>query len=132
MIAQNNTTISDAVCTIQELTADERVRLQCEARERYERDWNSEMSAMHKKGLQEGIQTGIQQERERNRLEQQKNLELIKAKDSELKERDSQLKIQNSQLKAKESQLETMNSEMQSLKAELEALKTQLSSYNLK
>ena len=70
MIAQNNTTINDAVCTIQELTADERVRLQCEARERYERDWNSEMSAMHKKGLQEGIQ----QERERNRLEQQKNL----------------------------------------------------------
>lgn len=102
MIAQNNTTMHDAVCTIQELTSDERVRMQCEARERYERDWNSEMSAMHKKGLQEGIQ----QERERNRLEQQKNLDLIKAKDSELK---------------------TMASEMESLKAELETLKSQLS-----
>lgn len=46
MIAQNNTTISDDVCTIQELTADERVRLQCKARERYERDWNSEMQSL--------------------------------------------------------------------------------------
>ena len=109
MIAQNNTTISDAVCTIQELTADERVRLQCEARERYERDWNSEMSAMHKKGLQEGIQTGIQQERERNRLEQQKNLDLIKAK--------------NSELETKAAQIEALSSELERLKAELATLK---------
>ncbi len=105
MIAQNNTTISDAVCTIQELTADERVRLQCEARERYERDWNSEMSAMHKKGLQEGIQ----QERERNRLEQQKNLDLIKAK--------------NSELETKAAQIEALSSELERLKAELATLK---------
>lgn len=105
MIAQNNTTISDAVCTIQELTADERVRLQCEARERYERDWNSEMSAMHKKGLQEGIQ----QERERNRLEQQKNLDLIKAKISELE--------------TKAAQIEALSSELERLKAELATLK---------
>ena len=105
MIAQNNTTISDAVCTIQELTADERVRLQCEARERYERDWNSEMSAMHKKGLQEGIQ----QERKRNRLEQQKNLDLIKAK--------------NSELETKAAQIEALSSELERLKAELATLK---------
>lgn len=135
MIAQNNTTINDAVCTIQELTADERVRLQCEARERYERDWNSEMSAMHKKGLQEGIQ----QERERNRLERQKNLNIIqtkeaelKAKDSQLKAKDSQLKSKDSQLKSKDFQLEAMSSEMADLKAELESLKSQLSSQNLR
>lgn len=128
MMAQNNTTINDAVCTIQELTADERVRLQCEARERYERDWNSEMSAMHKKGLQEGIQ----QERERNRLERQKNLNIIQTKEAELKAKDSQLKSKDSQLKSKDFQLEAMSSEMADLKAELESLKSQLSSQNLR
>ena len=95
MIAQNNTSMNDAICTIQELTAEERIQLQCEARERYERDWNSERSAMYKKGFQEGIQLV----REHIRLEQQKNSNTIQPKETELKVKDSQLKNIDAQLK---------------------------------
>ena len=40
------------------MSADEAIRLQCEARERYERDWASS----YESGRREGIKEGIEQE----------------------------------------------------------------------
>ena len=54
MLAKNNETIQEAVVTMCELSADDKIRLQCEARERYEFD----MVSCHQTGLQKGLQQG--------------------------------------------------------------------------
>ncbi|NLG05793.1 MAG: hypothetical protein GX567_18500, partial [Clostridia bacterium] len=41
MLAEQNDLLQEAAVTMRELTADEKIRLQCEARERYERDQRS-------------------------------------------------------------------------------------------
>ena len=41
MIAENNDVLKDAVVTIKQLSEDQRIRLQCEARRRYEMDWKT-------------------------------------------------------------------------------------------
>ena len=50
MLAKNNLDIEDAVVTLHELSADEKIKLQCEARERYEWDMASAIA----KGKREG------------------------------------------------------------------------------
>ena len=50
MLAKNNETIQKAVVTMCELSADDKIRLQCEARERYEFD----MVSSHHMGMVKG------------------------------------------------------------------------------
>ncbi|MCM1179250.1 MAG: Rpn family recombination-promoting nuclease/putative transposase [Clostridium sp.] len=57
MLAMKNSDIKDTVVTLHELTDDEKIKLQCEARERYERDMASAIA----KGKREGMETGLRE-----------------------------------------------------------------------
>ena len=45
MLAEQNHFVHEAAVTMRELTADEKIRLQCEARERYELDQRSTLAS---------------------------------------------------------------------------------------
>ena len=53
-MAEKSESIKKAVLKLYELTGEEKVRLQCEARERYWMDWQSSMKANRKEGREEG------------------------------------------------------------------------------
>ena len=56
MLAKNNSDIEDAVVTLHELSDDEKIKLQCEARERYEWDMASAIAKGKREGKEEGEQ----------------------------------------------------------------------------
>ena len=60
MLAEQNETIKGAVVTLRKLSEDEKIQLQCEAREKYEHDF----AAMKHFGEQIGLQKGEQKERD--------------------------------------------------------------------
>lgn len=70
MLAEKNETIRECVVTLKELTADEKARMQSEARDEYYRrlNWAEE------RGLQKGIEQGIEQGLERGKKEIARNL----------------------------------------------------------
>ncbi len=53
-MAEQSESIKKAVVTLRELSEDEKIRLQCEARERYQMDWQSSMRTSREKGRKEG------------------------------------------------------------------------------
>ena len=53
-MAEQSESIKKAVVTLHELSEDEKIRLQCEARERYRMDWQSSMRTNREKGREEG------------------------------------------------------------------------------
>lgn len=53
-MAEQSESIKKAVVTLRELSEDEKIRLQCEARERYQMDWQSSMRTNREKGREEG------------------------------------------------------------------------------
>ncbi len=53
-MAEKSESIKKAVLKLYELTGEEKIRLQCEARERYWMDWQSSMKANRKEGREEG------------------------------------------------------------------------------
>ena len=68
------------VVTMKKLSEDEKIRMQCEAREDYERSLLTEYNAGKSEGIEQGIQQGIQQgiaserrntEKERQRAEKE-------------------------------------------------------------
>lgn len=58
MLAEKNETIRECVVTLKELTADEKARMQSEAREDYYRRLNDAEEWGLRKGLEEGIEQG--------------------------------------------------------------------------
>ena len=56
MLAKNNSDIEDTVVTLHELSDDEKIKLQCEARERYEWDMASAIAKGKREGKEEGEQ----------------------------------------------------------------------------
>ena len=57
-MAEQSESIKKAVVTLRELSEDEKIRQQCEARERYQMDWQSSMRTSREKGRAEGIASG--------------------------------------------------------------------------
>ena len=53
-MAEQSESIKKAVVTLHEISEDEKIRLQCEARERYRMDWQSSMRTNREKGREEG------------------------------------------------------------------------------
>ena len=88
MVAAKNQMIDDAATTIYQLTADERIRQQCEAREDYLR---------RQRGIQEML------EEQKNQLEEQKNL--LKEQGRKLTEKDQQLTEKDQQLTEKDQKI---------------------------
>lgn len=58
-MAEQSESIKKAVVTLRELSEDEKIRQQCEARERYQMDWQSSMRTSREKGRAEGRAEGI-------------------------------------------------------------------------
>ena len=59
-MAEQSESIKKAVVTLRELSEDEKIRLQCEARERYQMDWQSSMRTSRENGREEGRKEGEQ------------------------------------------------------------------------
>ena len=57
-MAEQSESIKKAVVTLRELSEDEKIRPQCEARERYQMDWQSSMRTSREKGREEGRKEG--------------------------------------------------------------------------
>ncbi len=71
MIAENYDFAREAANSIYAVSSDEAIRLQCESRERYERDWASSYESGHREGVKEGIeQEKINTDREKKRADE--------------------------------------------------------------
>ncbi len=57
-MTEQSESIKKAVVTLRKLSEDEKIRLQCEARERYQMDWQSSMRTSREKGREEGRESG--------------------------------------------------------------------------
>ena len=69
MIAENYDFAREAANSIYAVSADEAIRLQCEARERYERDWASSYESGRREGIE---QEKINTDREKKRADDEK------------------------------------------------------------
>ena len=59
-LAGKEEVFENMVLTLKKLSEDEKIRMQCEAREDYERCLLSEYSAGKREGIEEGIEKGIE------------------------------------------------------------------------
>ena len=78
MLAEKNETIKECVFTYKELTADEKARMQSEARDDYYRrlNWAEERGLQKgmEKGIEQGIEQGIEKGLERGQKETSRTL----------------------------------------------------------
>ena len=70
-MADKSETIEKAVVTLHQLSEDEKIKLQCEARERYWMDWQSSMRTNYQKG-QAAEKANTLKEKERADKEKQR------------------------------------------------------------
>lgn len=84
MLAEQNNFAHEVAVTMRELTADEKIRLQCEARERYKMDKRSILASGIRQGEARGEQRG-----EQRGIEKQKQIDaaLIAEKEAVLTEK---------------------------------------------
>lgn len=74
-MAEQSESIRKAVVTLRQLTNDEKIKLQCEARERYRMDWQSSMRTSFEKGKKEGLAEAANEiKRERDRADEVQKL----------------------------------------------------------
>lgn len=74
-MAEQSESIRKAVVTLRQLTNDEKIKLQCEARERYRMDWQSSMRTSFEKGKKEGLAEAANEiKRERDRADEAQKL----------------------------------------------------------
>ena len=98
MLAEQNNSVHEAAVTMRELTADDKIRLQCEARERYEMDRRSLMNS----GIAQGLSQGIEQGKALGAKEQKKiDDAIIAKKDSILKEQAVEIATLRTQMNKK-------------------------------
>lgn len=70
-MAEQSESIKKAVVTLRQLSEEEKIRLQCEARERYRMDWQSSMRTSREEGIAIGIeQEKVNTSREKERADQ--------------------------------------------------------------
>ena len=74
-MAEQSESIRKAVVTLRQLTNDEKIKLQCEARERYRMDWQSSMRTSFENGKKEGLAEAANEiKRERDRADEAQKL----------------------------------------------------------
>ncbi len=87
MLAKKDNAIHEAVVTMRELTADDKIRLQCEARERYEMD---RKSLLHQ-GIEQGKSIGAKEQKDIDDI-------IIAEKDNLLYQKDAEIEALRAQL----------------------------------
>ena len=90
-MAEQSESIKKAVVTLRQLSEEEKIRLQCEARERYHMDWQSSMRTSREQGRAEGRVEGITVGREQERANTKREKERAKRE----KERADQAELLN-------------------------------------
>ena len=105
MIANQYDFAKEAANSIYAVSADEAVRLQCEARERYERDWASSYKT--------GFRAGVQQEKDNTDREKKRADEA----EADLKTVEADLKTAEADLKTAEARIGELEEELRKLKA---------------
>ena len=83
-MAEQSESIKKAVLKLRELTEEEKIRLQCEARERYRMDLQSTIKTTRAEGIAEGLIQGREEER--------KNTEYEKRRADEAEKREKKLR----------------------------------------
>lgn len=96
VIAENYDFAREAANSIYAVSADEAIRLQCEARERYERDWASSYETGRREGVQ---QEQANTDRERKRADEEKK---------RADEAESKLKLHEEENKALREEIERL------------------------
>ena len=88
ILAEKSESIKKAVLKLHELTGEEKIRLQCEARERYWMDWQSSMKASRKEGREEERKNTEYEKKRADKAEEQvkKLRELLEKNGISLKE----------------------------------------------
>ena len=90
-LAEQSESIKKAVLILRELTEEEKIRLQCEARERYRMDIQSTIKTNWEEGIQQGREERRNMEYEKKRADEaekreKKLRELLKLKGIDLEE----------------------------------------------
>ena len=90
-MAEQSESIKKAVLILRELTEEEKIRLQCEARERYRMDIQSTIKTNWEEGIQQGREERRNMEYEKKRADEaekreKKLRELLKLKGIDLEE----------------------------------------------
>lgn len=68
-MARTNEYMEEAYSTLLELSADEKKRMEYEAREKALRDYNSQMKSAFERGMEQGVCRGIKEGEQRGRKE---------------------------------------------------------------
>ena len=84
-LASGEEVFENMVVTMKKLSEDEKIRMQCEAREDYERSLLTEYNAGKSEGIEQGLQQGIASERRNTEKERQRA-----EKESQRAEKESQ------------------------------------------
>ena len=109
MLAEKNETIQKSIVTLKELTADEKAKMQMEARERYRRDMVAAQDFIREQCEEEiqGLKDSLQQSQEENMKLQMKNDEVQKEK-VEIQKENAEM---SERIRFLEEQLAKMNKE---------------------
>ena len=92
ILAEKSESIKKAVLKLRELTEEEKIRLQCEARERYRMDLQSTIKTTRAEGIAEGLIQGREEGIVQGREEERKNTEYEKRRADEAEKREKKLR----------------------------------------
>ncbi|MBD5457607.1 MAG: Rpn family recombination-promoting nuclease/putative transposase [Lachnospiraceae bacterium] len=117
MLAENNSYIAEAASTIYELSQDEKIRLQCEAREdHYRRQASVQYEIDMQNAMLEEQKTRI--EEQNAAIEEQDTR--IEAQNTKIEEQNTKIEEQNARIEEQNARIETLNAEKEALLAEKE------------
>ena len=117
-MADKSEAIEKAVVTLHQLSEDEKIKLQCEARERYWMDWQSSMRTNYQKGQAAERANTLKEKERADREKQRADTEKDRA-DSEKDRADSEKYRADSE----KARAEKIEAEKQSMQLEIERLK---------
>lgn len=109
MLAKKNETIQKSILTLKELTADEKAKMQMEARERYRRDMASALDF----GKEQGIELGLKQSKQEIQSLKD-NLQQSHVENSKLQSENEKLQAESAKIQAE------MNERIRFLEEQLE------------
>lgn len=93
-IADKSEAIEKAVVTLHQLSEDEKIKLQCEARERYWMDWQSSMRTNYQKGQAAERANTLKEKERADREKQRADSEKARADKIEAEKQSMQLEIE--------------------------------------
>ena len=93
-MADKSEAIEKAVVTLHQLSEDEKIKLQCEARERYQMDWQSSMRTNYQKGQAAERANTLKEKERADREKQRADSEKARADKIEAEKQSMQLEIE--------------------------------------